>query len=104
MFSQAIWIAAIALEGLLFIRSLFHGLIRHYSYFYGYIGFVFVQELIRMFVYTRHPEIYPQVYWSTQFLGLFFGCGVLWEIYRGALSPFPGARRIARHVLGFLIF
>lgn len=103
MFSQVIWITAVALEGLLLIRSFFQGLMRHYFYFYSYIGFVFVQDLLRMFIYTRHPEIYPQVYWSTQFLGLFFGCCVLWEIYRGALSRFPGARRIARLVLGILI-
>src|SRR5262249_42939357 len=43
------------------------------------------------------------VYWSTQLLGLFFGCGVLWEIYRGSLSPFPGARHFARNVLAILV-
>jgi len=104
MLSQAIWIAAVALEALLLICSFRHGLIRRYPYFYSYIGFVLAQDAVRMFVYARHPGIYPQVYWSTQLLGLIFGCGVLWEIYRGALSPFPGARRIARNVLAIVVF
>jgi len=103
MLSQAIWIAAVALEALLVIRSVSRGLGWRYPYFYSYIGFVLAQDVLRMFVYTKHPMIYPQVYWSTQFLGLLFGCGVLWEIYRCALSPFPGARRIARNVLGILV-
>src|SRR5262245_27094894 len=103
MLSQAIWGVAVVFEAVLFVRSFFHGLIRHYPYFYSYIGYVFVQDWLRMFVYTEHQAVYPQVYWTTQFLGLFIGCGVLWEIYRGALSPFPGARRIARYVLGFLV-
>ena len=103
MLSQAIWIAAVALEALLIVRSFFHGLIRHYPYFYSYIGFVLVQDAVRMFVYAKHLGIYPRVYWSTQLLGLFFGYGVLWEIYRSALSPFPGARRIARNVLAVVI-
>ena len=103
MLSQAIWIAAVVLETFLLIRSFFQGLIRRYPYFYGYIAFVLVQDAVRMFAYVRYPGIYPHVYWSTQLLGLFFGCGVLWEIYRGALSPFPGARRFARNVLAILV-
>jgi len=103
MFSEAIWIAAVALEAFLLIRSFFQPLIKHYPYFYSYFGFVLAQDVVRMFVYVRHPGIYPHVYWSTQLLGLFFGCGVLWEIYRGSLSPFPGARRFARNVLAILV-
>lgn len=103
MLSQSIWIVAFVLEGFLFIRSFFCGLFQRYPYFYVYIGFVFVQDALRMFFYMKHPEMYPQMYWSTQFLGLLFGCGVLWEIYRGTLSAFPGARRIARNILGILV-
>src|SRR5215470_6979112 len=103
MLSQAIWIVAVALEALLVVRFFVHGLIRHYPYFYSYISFVLAQDAVRMFVYAEHREVYPQVYWSTEFLGLLFGCGVIWEIYRGALSPFPGARRIGRSVLGIMV-
>src|SRR5215470_4329422 len=103
MLSQIIWITAVALETFLLFRSFIQGLIRHYPYFYGYIGFVLAEDAVRMFVYLSHPSIYPQVYWATQLLGPFFGCGVLWEIYRGALSPFPGARRFARNVLAVLV-
>jgi len=103
MLSQAIWIVAVFLEAVLVMRSFLPGLLRNYPYFYGYICFVLLQDVLRMFVYAERPEIYPQVYWATQFLGLFFGCGLLWEIYRNALTPFPGAKRIARYLLGFLI-
>src|SRR5262245_40239270 len=103
MLAQAIWIAAVALEALLVVRSFFRGLLRQYPYFYGYIGFVLVQDVLRMFVYRLHPTSYPQVYWSTQFLGVLFGCGVLWEVYRTALAPFPGVKRMARYILWLLV-
>jgi hypothetical protein len=49
------------------------------------------------------PQIYPQVYWSTQFVGLLFGLSVLWEIYRAALHSFPGAVRNARALFALLL-
>jgi len=96
MFTEALWWAANFLEILILARAFKAGLIRAYPYFYSYVGFVLLQDLFRFYIYSFKPEQYSRVYWSTEFVGLLFGWGILWEIYRAALVPFPGAVRNAR--------
>ena len=103
MITDIIWLAAVILEAAILVRGFLAGTLRRYPYFYSYIAFVFVQEIVRISFYARYRDLYPQVYWFTQFLGLFFGCGVLWEIYRLALAPFPGAQRVARYFFGAIV-
>ena len=98
MTTDIIWLASVLLEVAILVRGLINGMLRQYPYFYSYLGYVLVQGFLRMSIYASHRELYPQVYWSTQFLGLLFGCGLLWEIYRIALGPFPGAKRVAQFV------
>ncbi len=96
MFTNALWWGANLLEILILARALRAGLLRAYPFFYSYIGFVLLQDLFRFYIYSFRPDQYSSVYWSTQFVGLLFGWGILWEVYRGALRPFPGAVRNAR--------
>ena len=102
MITDIIWLMAVTLEVVILVRGFFVGTVRHYPYFYSYIGYVLVQDIFRMSIYIGYPHLYPPVYWSTQFLGLILGCGLLWEIYRLALAPFPGAQRVARYVFGVI--
>jgi len=103
MATDIIWLAAVTLEIAILIRGFLNGTLRQYPYFYSYLGYVIIQDFLRMHIYANHRELYPQVYWSTQFIGLLFGCGLLWEIYRLALAPFPGAKRVARYVFGLIV-
>lgn len=102
MATNIIWLVAVTLEIAILFRGLLGGMLRKYPYFFSYLGFVLVQDFLRMSIYAHYPELYPQVYWSTQFLGLLFGWGLLWEIYRQALAPFPGAERVARYAFGLI--
>ena len=102
MVTTVIWVVALALEITILLRGLVSRSLRHYPYFYSYLGYVLAQDFLRMVIYSGRPSLYPEVYWSTQFGGLVFGCGVMWEIYRVALAPFPGAQRVARYAFGLV--
>lgn len=41
-------------------------------------------------------------YWYTEFFGVIVGSGVLFEIYRKGLAPYPGTARLARNVLALV--
>jgi hypothetical protein len=99
MFTQAIWIAAIFLEGLLILRS-WHTRIRSaYPLFFSYLAFVLTQDILRYLVAHSSPSIYPRIYWSTEFMGIFAGCAVVMEFAWIGLSRFPGVAKLARFAL-----
>jgi hypothetical protein len=102
MLTMAIWLAGISLEGLLLFRGRQVRLLRRFPIFYFYILFVLADEILRFSVYRWYPKHYAQVYWSTQFLGLFIGSAVIFEIYRVGLVRFPGTARMTRYVLLFV--
>jgi|HubBroStandDraft_4_1064222.scaffolds.fasta_scaffold236450_1 hypothetical protein len=85
------------------LRASAANLLTKYPFFYSYLTYVLLQDLSRFYIYGSRPQLYAKFYWSTEFLGLIVGCGVFWEIYRVALSPFPGARRVARNLLLFVL-
>jgi len=102
MLGQAIWWSGIALEALLLIRGLRGKLLARYPVFYVYIVFVWLQSLLRFSIYHSRPELYSSVYWITEWLGVLFGCGVVFEIYRVGLAAYPGTARMARNLLAFV--
>lgn len=103
MFSLAIWLTTLALESLLLFRAMRGRLLRTYPLFYFYVGFVLSLSSVRLVIYLAEPRYYRPFYWHTQSLSVLVGCGVVWEIYRRALGRFPGAARMARNVLLFLL-
>jgi len=99
MFTQLLWWATNALESLLLIRAIKGGFFKRYPVFYVYLSYVLLESLLRFCVYVLKPGFYPKFYWYTQFFSLALGYGVIWEIFRQALSQYPGAARMARNVL-----
>ena len=99
MFAQVAWWAGNGLECLLLIRCVQAGLYRRYPVFYAYLSYVLLESLLRFYVYFLSPGYYRDFYWSTQFLSVVIGYGVIWEIYRQALDRYPGAARMARNLL-----
>src|ERR1700674_2822254 len=102
MLDQAIWWGCIALETLLLARGFRGRLLGRYPVFYAYIFFVCSQSLIRFSFYHSRPQLYPPIYWVTEYLGVLIGCGVVFEIYRVGLAAYPGTARMARNLLGFV--
>lgn len=102
MVSTALWATALALESVLLLRAVQGNFLKHYRFFYLYLGCVLIRDISLMPVYYLWPKIYQYAYWYSQFLTVLVGCGVVWEVYKVALSRYPGAARMARNVLPFL--
>jgi hypothetical protein len=93
----AVWWVGIFLEILLLARALRTKL--PYRVFYLYVFFVLLQSVVRLMVYHYNENLYDYVYWATEFIGVFIGCGIVYEIYRRGLASFPGTARMARRLL-----
>lgn len=103
MFAQAIWLAGICLEALLVFRIWRARHFRAYPLFFSYLTFVMVQEILRYLVAHSYPSLYPGIYWSTEFVGVFAGCAVVLEFQWIGLAQFPGVAKLARSAL-LLVF
>jgi hypothetical protein len=64
---------------------------------------VFFQDIFLLAVYIFKFKYYTPIYWYAEFFSLLLGCGVTWEIFRLVLGPYPGAGRMARNVLLFVL-
>jgi hypothetical protein len=102
MLSVAIWLAGLILMAVQLVRAFAAKLVSKYALFYIYLGFVLTTSAALLLFYLAKFRYYRDFYWYVEFLGAALGCGVVWEIYRGALARFPGAARMARSVLAFL--
>lgn len=102
-YALSLWLAGVALESLILARALILGWFRKYPFFFGYLASVFLQDIILLLVYVRKFTYYTPAYWFAEFLSLLMGCGLTWEIFRLVLGRYPGAGRMARNVLSFLL-
>lgn len=102
IFDYSLWWAGLLLEIVLLTRGLRAKLLSLYPVFYFYILFVLMQSLLRLIVYHYHSDLYRYIYWTTEFVGVAIGCGVVFEIYRVGLAAYPGTARMARRLLAIL--
>jgi hypothetical protein len=102
LLDRLLWISGILLELLLLFRSVRTTLFTKYPVFYSYVLFVLLQSIVRFWVYHWRPQSYLQSYWYTEFFGVIVGSGVLFEIYRAGLAPYPGTARLARNALALV--
>jgi hypothetical protein len=102
MFATILWLLGLALESVLLVRAIQGNILKHYRIFYLYVACVLVRDASLMPVYYLWPQVYRYAYWYCDFLAVAMGCGVVWEVYKVALSRYPGAARMARNVLPFL--
>lgn len=102
MLTQILWWLGMALEVALLVRGVRHNLAKAYPIFYTYIAYVLVESLLRFWAYVWHPALYGLFYWSTQFVSVIVGYGVVWEICRQALSRYPGTFRMARNAIALI--
>jgi len=93
--SLVVWWIALAIEALVLVRAFRGKLISRYVFFYAYISSVLIFDIARYVIYTARPTMYPEWYWLAQYVSLITGCGIILEIFKYVLSPYPGAERIA---------
>lgn len=95
----------IVLQIALVFRGIRSGNIRRYPFFYAYIASGLFQSFIVYFFRFEYPAMYDSVFWPTQFISLFIGCGVVLDIFGSVLTAYPGAARFAKAtcILLFLV-
>lgn len=99
MLDEFIRWGGVAIEILLLVRGQQTRLVSRYPAFYFYMFFVLSQSFLRLYVYQWKRSFYLYTYWSTEFVGILVGCGVVFEIFRAGLRAYPGASRMARNSL-----
>lgn len=99
MLSLVIWWAGIFLDAAILFRAFRAGIFAKYPYFYTYFTSIVVVDITRYFVYMHNPSGFRNWYWSTQFLSVAIGYGVILEIVRQSLARYPGAARFGRRIL-----
>jgi hypothetical protein len=95
MLAEAILWSGLILRPLILTRGYQSRMLSRYAWFYWYILSGFTADAVLYLLWGR----YANLYWVFQFLTLAFGCGVLLEIFKHVLSPYPGAERFARILL-----
>jgi len=96
------WVG-VSLGALVLFRGLRSRVISKYPFFYSFIAGGLALEGLVFYVGASFPSLYRTFYWSAEFLSLVLACGIVLEIFRHVLSPYPGAERIAR-VTGIVAF
>lgn len=88
---------------LILLRAVQGKILSRYIYFYSYLVSVLIGSPLLILVRMADPSLYPRYYWPIQFATLILGYGVILEIFKHVLSPYPGAERFARF-LGIVLF
>jgi len=99
MLSLVLWWAGISLEAVILLRSLICRSFAKYPYFYTYMTCILMVDLTRYFVYSHNPPAFRDWYWSTEFVSVSIGYGVILEILRQALARYQGAARFGSRIV-----
>jgi hypothetical protein len=94
---------AILLEALVLVRGVRAKLVSKYPNFYVYVLSLFFVDGLLYGLYLWRPGSYHKWAWDGGFVILFLGSGILLEIFRHVLSPYPGAEKIAKFAGFFVI-
>jgi hypothetical protein len=103
MLDMIVWTIGITVETLLLYRALRSRLVLRYPNFYIYALSLFLADAVLYFFYYSRPLLYARWSWYAGFLVLFFGSGLVLEIFRQVLAPYAGAEKFARAV-SFAVF
>lgn len=99
MTTHILWWSGPALEFLILLRAARGRFLRKYPFFFSYIFCVLVIDCISNPFHRMDPSHYAVWYWSTQFLTLIVGYGIILEISNHALEAYPGAERCSRFLV-----
>jgi len=96
MYTNLIWLIAIALEAAILFRGLRTGLRKRYPFFYFYLGSLLLIEVFRFLCYRLTPNFYGAFYWHTELVRIVTTFGVIFEIFKRALKHNTGVERRAQ--------
>jgi len=101
--SLILWQLSLGLRVVILVRGFSANALRQFPFFFVYVLSSVAADI---FVYwtwksasTNSTEVYQHSYWIAQFLTLLIGCGIVLEIFRHILAPYPGADKFATAVV-----
>ena len=96
MLNSIIWVAGIVVEALLLYRGVRAKLVSRYLNFYIYVLSLFLADAFFYFAPLLKYQVGDKWSWYSGFVSLFLGVGIILEIFRHVLAPYPGAEKVAR--------
>ena len=95
MLTAIIWRAGILLEAIVLYRGFRSRLFSKYPLFYLYIASVLLADSSLYVVRLMNPSVYPKWNVAMALLSLMLGYGIVLEIFRHVLTPYPGVEKLA---------
>jgi hypothetical protein len=99
MLGLFVWWAGIFLEAAILLRAIRCRIFAKYAYFYTYVSCILLVDLTRFFIFKYEAPAFRNWYWSTEFLSVAIGYGVILEILRQALAHYRGPARFGSRIL-----
>jgi hypothetical protein len=103
MLTLVIWWSGIIFESIILLRALQQKTLGKYPFFYLYVATLLFADGSLYVLSVLDPAAYPKWNWNAGFLNIVVGSGILLEIFKHVLAPYPGAERFAR-ISGLVIF
>lgn len=93
---QTTLILGLGLEAGLLARGYATGSLKRYAFFYSYISYVLISEIICAFVDHLSPANYASLYWFFLIVRTLAEFGVLWAVSDLIFRPYPLPRVVGR--------
>jgi hypothetical protein len=93
IYIQTVWLGGLLIEGVILLRSVLGRSLAKYPLFFLYIASVFAASMA-LYVIAR-PSAH-RLYWPKQYVTLFLGCGVIFEVSRHVFAQRVTLDRVAR--------
>ena len=96
MVTLSVWWAGILLETIVLYRGFRSRLLLKYPFFYLYIASVLLGDSSLYFVRLVTPSLYSRWNLAAALVSLILGYGIVLEIFKHILTPYPGVEKLAR--------
>jgi hypothetical protein len=95
IYIQIVWLGGLLIEGVILVRSFLGGSLAKYPLFFLYIASVFAASMALYVIAIVSPST-QGFYWPKQYVTLFLGCGVIFEVSRHVFAQRVTLDRVAR--------
>jgi hypothetical protein len=95
IYIQVVWLGGLLIEGIILVRSVLGRSFAKYPLFFLYIASVLAGSMALYVIAIVRPSQHG-LYWPKQYVTLFLGCGVIFEVSRHVFAQRVTLDRVAR--------
>jgi hypothetical protein len=99
MAANLIWLGSAVLEAVVLFRGWKTGLLRRYPFFYTFLAWILLTEILRFWSYQQFPNSYQAVFWDTRFVTVAASYAVCVGIFKRGLRHNKGVAGAAQKLL-----